>query len=157
MSRERLIVVATEDACGFDGKVSAQLGRSPFFLMAEADGRMATVSKVVPNPCSGAHRPGAVPRFVRDLGADVIIAGGMGPGAIEIFERFGIEVATGVNGTVATVLGAYLSGEHRGVVPCAHDHSNRCREDGGQSKGDRHEQGCHQHRAERRGLGQPDG
>jgi predicted Fe-Mo cluster-binding NifX family protein len=145
MSRERLIVVATEDACGFDGKVSSQLGRSPFFLMAEADGRMATVSKVVPNPCSGAHRRGAVPRFVRDLGA------------IEIFERFGIEVATGVHGTVATVLGAYLSGEHRGVVPCAHDPSNRCREDGGQSKGDRHEQGCHQHRAERQGLGQPDG
>ena len=143
MSRERLIVVATEDACGFDGRVSAQLGRSPFFLMAEADGRMATVSKVVPNPYSGAHRPGAVPSFVCDLGADVIIAGGMGAGAIEIFHGFGIEVATGVTGTVATVLGAYLSGEHRGVVPCAHDHSTRCHEDGGQRKGDRHEQSGH--------------
>ena len=149
MSRERLIVVATEDACGFDGKVSGHFGRCPFFLMAEADGRTATVSQVVPNPYFGAHQPGAVPRFVRDLGADVIIAGGMGHGAIEIFHGFGIEVATGVTGTVAAVLGAYLSGVHRGVVPCAHDHSNRCHEDGGQSKGDRHGQGGHQHRAQR--------
>ncbi len=126
MSEERLIVVAAEDACGFDGEVSGHFGRCPFFLLAEANGTTATVSEVVPNPHFGAHQPGAVPRFIRDIGAEVIIAGGMGPRAIEMFHGFGIDVATGVTGTVATVLGAYLRGEHRGVVSCAHDHPDSC-------------------------------
>ena len=84
------------------------------------------MSEVVPNPYRGAHQPGAVPRFIRDMGADVIIAGGMGPRAIEMFHGFGIDVATGATGAVTTVLGAYLRGEHRGVAPCAHDHPSGC-------------------------------
>jgi predicted Fe-Mo cluster-binding NifX family protein len=137
MSEETVIVVAAEDACGFDGEVSAHFGRCPFFLLAEADGTTATVSEVVPNPYRDGHQPGAVPRFVRDMGANVIIAGGMGPGVIETFHRFGIDVATGATGPVTTVLGAYLRGEHRGVVPCAHD----LRDDfggGGQRIGGKH-------------------
>ena len=123
MSEERVIVVAAEDACGFDGEVSAHFGRCPFFLLAEANGTTATVSEVVPNPYRVAHQPGAVPRFIRDMGADVIIAGGMGPRAIDMFHGFGIDVVTGA---VTTVLGAHLRGEDRGVVPCAHDHQNSC-------------------------------
>jgi predicted Fe-Mo cluster-binding NifX family protein len=126
MSEERVIVVAAEDACGLDGEVSAHFGRCPFFLLAEANGTTATVSEVVPNPYRDVHQPGAVPRFIRDMGADVIIAGGMGPRAIEMFHGFGIDVATGATGTVTTVLGAYLRGEHRGLVPCAHDHPDSC-------------------------------
>ncbi len=128
MSQERLIVVAAEDACGFDGEVSGHFGRCPFFLLAEVEGSMATVSQVVPNPHAAAHQPGAVPGFVRDLGADAIIAGGMGPSAIEMFHGFGIDVATGVTGSVSTVLGAYLRGEHHGVESCAGTHPSSCRE-----------------------------
>jgi predicted Fe-Mo cluster-binding NifX family protein len=113
MSEERLIVVAAEDPCGFDGEVSAQLGQSPFFLLAEANGSMVSVSEVVPNPYVGAQLPDAVPRFIRDLGAKVIIAGGMGQGTMEIFHGFGIDVAAGATGCVATALGAYLRRERR--------------------------------------------
>jgi predicted Fe-Mo cluster-binding NifX family protein len=126
MSEETLIVVAAEDACGFDGEVSAHFGRCPFFLLAEADGTRATVSEVVPNPYRDRHQPGAVPRFIRDMGADVVIAGGMGPGAIEMFHEFGIDVATGAAGAVTAVLGSYLRGEHPGVMPCAHAHRDDC-------------------------------
>lgn len=118
MSEERLIVVAAEDACGFDGKVSAHLGRSPFFLLAEANGSMVTVSEVVPNPYVTAHQADAVPRFIRDLGAKVIIAGGMGQGAIEVFHGFGIDVAA-ATGSVAAALGAYLRRERRATGACA--------------------------------------
>ena len=112
MSKGRLIVVAAEDAYGFDGEVSSQLGSCPFFLLAEADGSTVTVSRVVPNPSFGTHQPGAAPRFIRELGADVIIAGGMGSGAVDAFLDFGIDVATGATGSVRTVLGAYIRGEH---------------------------------------------
>ena len=122
MSKERLIVVAAEDACGFDGEVSSHLGSCPFFLLAEADGTLVTVSTVVPNPDVKTQRPGATPRFIHDLGADVIIAGDMGTQAIDAFHDFGIDVATGATGSVEAVLGAYVRGEHLGVVPCDHDH-----------------------------------
>lgn len=128
MSGERLIVVAAEDACGFGGEVSAHLGRAPFFLLAEADGKTVAVSEVVPNPYAGSDGRGAVPRFVRDMGAEVIIAGEMGRQAIEMFHGFGIDVATGTTGSVATVLGAYLRGEHRGVAPCSRDRPDGCDE-----------------------------
>ena len=116
MSEEKLIVVAAEDACGFDGQVSAQFVRCPFFLLAEVNGSTAAVSEVVPNPHVGTHRPDAVPRFIRDMGAKVIIAGGMGQGTMEAFRGFGIDVASGATGTVATALGAYLRREHRHKV-----------------------------------------
>jgi predicted Fe-Mo cluster-binding NifX family protein len=126
MSEERLIVVAADDACGFDGEVSAHFGRCPFFLLAEASGKMVTISRVLPNPYVGAHEPGDATRFIHELGANVIIAGGMGPGAAEMFNGFGIDVATGVTGSVATVLGTYVRGEHRGVVSCADHHGVGC-------------------------------
>jgi len=126
MSEDRLIVVAADDACGLDGEVSVHFGRCPFFLLAEASGKMVTISRVLPNPHVGAHQPGNAPRFVRDIGADVIIAGGMGSGAVEMFNRFGIDVATGVTGSVATVLGTYVRGEHHGVVACADHHRDGC-------------------------------
>ena len=106
MSEERLIVVAADAPCGFDGEVSAHLGCSPFFLLAEANGSMVSVSEVVPNPYLDAHQLDAVPRFIRDLGAKVIIAGGIGQGTMEIFHGLGVDVAPGATGTVATALGA---------------------------------------------------
>ena len=75
MSDQKLVVVAADDALGFDGEVSAQFGRCPFFLLAEASGTTATVSRVVPNPYRGANQVGPLPRFIREMGADVIIAG----------------------------------------------------------------------------------
>jgi predicted Fe-Mo cluster-binding NifX family protein len=134
VSGEKLIVVSTEDASGFEGQVSGHFGRCPFFLLANAEGYTVTVSRVVPNPYYAAHEPGQVPHFIHELGADAIIAGGMGPRAIEMFHSFGIDVATGAIGTVSEVLGAYVRGEHRGVVPCAHDHPDSCGDHGQQTQ-----------------------
>jgi predicted Fe-Mo cluster-binding NifX family protein len=126
MSEERLIAVAAEDDRGLGGQVSGHFGRCPYYVLVEADGDTVAGSRVVANPYFDLHRPGLMPRFIRDLGANVIIAGGMGPKAIDIFHGFGIDVATGATGAVEEVLGAYLRGDHRAVSPCAHDHPESC-------------------------------
>jgi predicted Fe-Mo cluster-binding NifX family protein len=126
MSGKKLVAIASEDERGLDGEVSAHFGRCPFYVLAEVDADTVVESRMVSNPYCNAHRPGVVPQFVRNTGADVIIAGGMGPRAIDMFHGFGMDVATGVVGNVGRVLEAYLSGEHRGVVPCAHDHPDSC-------------------------------
>ena len=83
------------------------------------DGREITaVDRVVPPP----HEPGVLPAWLGRQGADVILAGGMGQRARELFEEQGIRVVTGVtaqdaNEAVTTFLeGKLTSGEN----PCDH-------------------------------------
>ncbi|MDJ0764014.1 MAG: NifB/NifX family molybdenum-iron cluster-binding protein [Myxococcota bacterium] len=120
------IAVAAEDDKGLDGQVSMHFGRCPYYVMAEVKGGKIIGSRVEQNAHYGNHQPGQMPVFIRDLGANVILAGGMGPRAVDMFQRFGIEVATGAVGNIGKVLDAYLRGEIKGIVPCSHDHPESC-------------------------------
>ncbi len=126
MTNPKLIAIAAEDNQGLAGEVSAHFGRCPAYVLAQvAGGRIGTV-EVIQNPYYGGHQPGVMPQFINKLGANVILAGGMGPRAVALFHGFGIEVATGAVGNVRKVLEAYLRGEVSGIVPCAHDHQDSC-------------------------------
>ena len=59
-----------------------------------------------------------VPNFIKQQGAEVIIAGGMGMRAIEFFNQLGIEAVTGASGRVADVINSYLKGNLQGAGPC---------------------------------------
>lgn len=120
------IVIAAEDDKGLDGQVSMHFGRCPYYVLAEVHEGTVVGSKIEKNIHFGNHQPGQMPVFIRDLGANVILAGGMGPRAVDMFHRFGIEVATGAVGNVKNVLSAYLRGEIKGIVPCNHDHADSC-------------------------------
>ena len=73
------------------------------------------------NPFYEAHgQPGQVPGFIRDQGAQVIIAGGMGQRAVGFFNEFGIEAVTGAAGKVDAVINAYLNGNLKGYKACVH-------------------------------------
>ena len=120
------IAIAAEDNQGLAGEVSHHFGRCPYYVLAETDGTTCVKTTVVENPYYGNHQPGQMPLYLRDLGAQVILAGGMGPRAVQMFLEYGIEVATGAVGRVEGVLNAYLSGNLRGIVPCNHDHPESC-------------------------------
>jgi predicted Fe-Mo cluster-binding NifX family protein len=122
----RKIAIACEDNRGMDGEVSAHFGRCPFFLLVDVEDNVIIKSEPIANPHFSNHVPGAVPSFIKEISADVILAGGMGPKAITMFENFGIEVATGAIGNVGNVLAAYLDGKVKGTVPCEHDHGDSC-------------------------------
>lgn len=121
-----VIVVASEDNRGLQGVVSAHFGRCPYYTLIRMEN--GTVGKVwvEKNPHYGAHQPGQMPRFIRSLGADVILAGGMGPRAVQMFQGYGIDVATGFSGPVDKAVDAYIEGTLRGVTPCNHDHPESC-------------------------------
>jgi len=130
MTDETLIAIAAEDDRGLDGEVSGHFGRCPYYAMVAVRDEVVRSVTVLANPFFGAHQPGALPPFLHRQGASVIVAGGMGPRAVTMFQGFGIEVATGAIGNVGKVLEAYLRGEIRGVVPCAHDHPDSCGDHG---------------------------
>ena len=119
------IAFASEDKLGMEGEVSAHFGRCPYYTLLEVEEEVESW-KVVDNPYLGNHVPGKVPEFIHSQKADVMIAGGMGPRAIEFFDGYGIEAVTGAFGKIEDALDAYLRGELRGAGGCHHDHPESC-------------------------------
>ena len=122
------IAFSCEDENGLNSEMSMHFGRCPFFTLVDVEDGKMTNAQVIANPAFENHVPGVVPKFINDQQANVMVAGGMGPKAIEMFSGFGIEVATGVGGKVEKVLNAYLEGRVKGTAPCEHDHADSCGE-----------------------------
>ena len=58
------------------------------------------------------HQPGLLPAWLKQEGADLVIAGGMGMRAKDIFKQNGIEVVVGAGGgTPEEIVKAYLAGK----------------------------------------------
>jgi predicted Fe-Mo cluster-binding NifX family protein len=119
------IVITANDDLGLDGEMALHFGHCPYFVIAEVDAeRHITATRVQANPYAEQHQPGQIPQYIKSLGADVMLAGGMGGKAIEWFEQLGVEVASGAYPTVNAALTAYLGGQLSGVTECQHDHDH---------------------------------
>ncbi len=105
--------------------VSPHFGHCESFqIFNEQEGGIVS-AETVPNP---GHRPGFLPNFLGDMGVDVIIAGGMGGGAVEIFNERNIEVIVGAGGDARSAAEQYLAGELKstGSVCHSHEHAGDC-------------------------------
>ena len=103
------------------GQLSMHFGHCEQFALVDADQATKTVGKTVvltPPP----HEPGVLPRWLHEQGADVIIAGGMGRRAQQLFAQQGIAVAVGAPATSPERLARdYLNGTLRtGENICDH-------------------------------------
>lgn len=113
-------------AVASEGKMVAQhFGHCEGFNIFTVQDNKVISGEFVPNP---GHRPGFLPNFLNDLGVNVIISGGMGGGAIEIFNEKAIKVITGAAGDARTAADKYLEGnlESTGSVCHEHEHSDSC-------------------------------
>lgn len=126
------IAISVEEAKGLDSQVAHHFGRCPYFALVDLDGQEVESCEVIENPFYAAHQPGQVPGFIKEQDADVMLSGGMGGRALQFFSNFGIEAATGAQGTVQKALEDYLGGDLRGAAPCresvehghGHDHDH---------------------------------
>ncbi|MBE9591979.1 MAG: dinitrogenase iron-molybdenum cofactor, partial [Proteobacteria bacterium] len=77
------IALATDDDRGLESVLSHHFGRCPFYVVVDVDDKEIKEVKALQSPFYGNHgEPGEVPTFIKGIGAQVIIAGGMGPKAI---------------------------------------------------------------------------
>lgn len=75
-----------------EGKLCSHFGHCEQFVLIEAEnGKIRGKMTHTPPP----HEPGVLPKWLHDLGAQVIIAGGMGSRAQQLFVESGIKVITG--------------------------------------------------------------
>ncbi len=114
-------IAATSEGNTPESQLAEHFGRCPFFIVFETDGKQITSQKTVENPYFNNHVPGAVPKFIKSLDADLVLTGGIGPMAIEAFKSMSIEVIYGIEGTCRKAAEDYLSGKLKGDEnPCTH-------------------------------------
>jgi len=103
------------------GRLSAHFGHCKQFAILEVDGQNETAFKKSVHDAPP-HEPGLLPRWLHELGADVIIAGGMGQQAQQLFAQNGITVVVGAPAETPEQLAtAYMAGSLRaGANTCDH-------------------------------------
>jgi len=114
------IAVASEN-----DMVTGHFGHCLNFNVFESDNDGISTSESIANP---GHVPGFLPNFLNDMGVNVIISGGMGGGAVDIFNSKGIEVVVGASGPAREAAEAYVKGmlTSTGSVCHAHKHQDEC-------------------------------
>lgn len=73
-------------------RLSLHFGHCESFALVDAEDGNITTQETVPAP---EHQPGLLPKWLGEHGADVIIAGGMGSRAQNLFHEQGIKVVVG--------------------------------------------------------------
>ncbi len=108
-------------------QIWAHFGHCENFMIYETENGLIKSESSVPNP---GHRPGFLPNFLADMGVEVIISGGMGGGAVDIFNERNVEVILGAQGEARSAVEAYLRGELKssGSVCHEHEHAHNCGE-----------------------------
>jgi predicted Fe-Mo cluster-binding NifX family protein len=135
------VAISTDDNKGLDSVVSPHFGRCPYYVLVDLEDRQVRQVSAVENPYYGYHQPGQVPDFIKRQGADVMLAGGMGRRAIDLFQQCGIEAVTGAAGSVRHALEQYLGGVLQGAAPCRESVAHGHREAAGGSEYEKDEAG----------------
>jgi Mrp family chromosome partitioning ATPase/predicted Fe-Mo cluster-binding NifX family protein len=105
--------------------VTEHFGHCETFNIFEAEKGQIVKSESIANP---GHKPGFLPVFLNEQGVNVIISGGMGGGAVDLFNEKGIEVIVGASGLAKTAAEHYLQGmlKSTGSVCHEHQHHDEC-------------------------------
>lgn len=109
-------------AVASDGKmVTEHFGHCEGFTIFVAEDGQIKSSELIANP---GHKPGFLPVFLHEKGVEVVISGGMGGGAVDIFNEKGIEVILGAKGEAEKAAADYLQGKLRSTGSVCHEHAH---------------------------------
>ncbi len=108
-------------AIAMDGPaVSEHFGHCEGYAIYSIENTSAVRQDDLANP---GHVPGFLPVYLAERGIGVVIAGGMGPRALDLLCANGIEVVVGVHGSLDDTARAFASGTLVGSdCVCSHDH-----------------------------------
>lgn len=124
MGDERMIKIAVASEKDI---ITGHFGHCENFNIYAARNGKIVDSESIPNP---GHKPGFLPNFLHDMGVNVIISGGMGGGAVDIFNEKGIEVIVGASGDSYEAANSYINGglKSSGSICNEHQHHDECGE-----------------------------
>ena len=94
-----------------DGQLCLHFGHCAHFALVEVDDatKKITTNRLVEPP---PHEPGVLPRWLPEQGVEVILAGGMGSRAQQLFAQHGIRTVVGcAPAAPADLVAAFLAGD----------------------------------------------
>lgn len=113
------------------GQFSEHFGGAEAFLLSDVEESSGTVvsQRLVQAP---PHERGAFPQWLRAQGVAVVLAGGMGPRAVQMLEQFSIRVVTGVAAAEprALIKAFVLGGLQTTGETCSGGHLHGCGDHG---------------------------
>ncbi len=100
--------------------VESHFGHCKKFTIYTVNGESILKKEVVDAP---PHAVGVLPKFLGELKVNVIITGGMGERAIDLFKGQNVDVILGASGDISEILKVYMEGElYSTGSACTHDH-----------------------------------
>lgn len=115
-------------AISTEGKnVSGHFGYCDGFTIYDIENKEISGKEFTLNP---GYKPGFLPVFLNDLGVNVIISGGMGVNAKDLFEKNDIKVIVGAEGDCDEVVKMYINGNLKSdeSVCEGYEHKRQCGE-----------------------------
>jgi len=104
------------------GQVSGHFGHCSGFQIYDVKDQKIDGDVFLENP---GHKPGFLPKFLSQKGVEVIIAGGMGARAQELFSSNNIDVIVGASGAVALTIQAFVSGQLKSSHSVCEEHQHK--------------------------------
>lgn len=111
------IAIATEN-----GNVAKHFGYCESFTIFDILANKIQKVEVLKNP---GHKPGFLPKYLKEQGINLIISGGMGASAVKLFEMAQIEVIVGAESSVNEAINEYLKGRLISSDSVCHEHQHK--------------------------------
>lgn len=110
-----------------NGVLDAHFGHCQGFAVIDTDEAKKEIlkSEIIPSP---GHEPGVLPGWLAGQGATIVLAGGMGGRAVDLFKQNGIEVILGAPPMPPEqVVMDFMNGNLvSGINTCSDDHQQGC-------------------------------
>lgn len=115
------VVIPVLDETGLYAQLSPHFGRAPYFAVIDVNERgEVTDQKTVPNVSEHFGGTGRPPDRILQLRPDAVIAYGMGPRGLSIFQNARVAVLRAIANTVREVIDAYNRDELQELTEGCH-------------------------------------
>lgn len=105
-------------------EVSAHFGHCSEYAVFEIADKKIKTKTILQSP---GHEPGKLPAFLASHNVTHVLAGGMGPRAVDLFCANNIEVFLGISGQIDRVIHDFIAGTIRpGQSSCTHGPDHEC-------------------------------
>ncbi|AKB52155.1 putative transcriptional regulator [Methanosarcina barkeri str. Wiesmoor] len=116
------VSIPTKDENGMEGVVEPHFGKAPTYTIIDTETNQVTV---IPNTSEHMGGTGLPPEYLHNNGVNIMLCGGLGFKAVNMFESYGIEVFVGAGGTVRDTFEAWKAGKLQNATA-----ENSCSEHG---------------------------
>ncbi len=106
------MVAVSAAGSSLDAPVDPRFGRCPYFVIVDTETMQV---EVIPNTSLNAASGAGIQtsQTIASKGAKAVLTGNIGPNAYHALSAAGIQIITGVTGTVGEVITKYRKGEFR--------------------------------------------